>query len=104
MTSRSAARAQLARTFGFPDRYGKNWDALNDSFGDFVGAHSGALIAVVWDHVDAAARLAPATAIEVGWALLMSTSGSPRPLGEAGDRLIELDVFVVGDSDDFDRP
>lgn len=104
MTSRSAAHTELARTFGFPDYYGKNWDAFNDCFGDFVADHSGELVAVVWDHVDVAAHSAPATAIEVGWALLECAAGSMPSLGEGMSWHIAMDVFVVGDDEDFDRP
>jgi ribonuclease inhibitor len=36
---------EAATTFGFPDYYGRNWDAFNDSFGDLdLPLHT----AVVW--------------------------------------------------------
>src|SRR5690349_2331210 len=74
MTTLASAHAELARAFSFPDHYGKNWDAFNDSFGEFVVEHSGEHIAVVWDNIELAARAAPATTIEVGWALLKCSS------------------------------
>ena len=104
MTSRSAAHAELARAFGFPDYYGRNWDAFNDCFGDFVEEHSGELVAVVWDHIDVATRAAPVTAVEVGWALLECAAGSMPSLGEGVDWRIALDVFAVGEGGDFDSP
>ncbi|MFI7599591.1 barstar family protein [Actinoplanes sp. NPDC049681] len=93
MTSRLEAHGEIARTFGFPDHYGRNWDAFEDCFGDFLALHSGELIAIVWDHLDVTAREAPATAAEVGWALL---NGSRQD--------VALDLFGVGEGDDFDCP
>jgi RNAse (barnase) inhibitor barstar len=92
MTSRLRAHLELARAFAFPDYYGGNWDAFDECFDDFIERHSGNLIAVVWDHVDVAARLAPATTVEVGYALLDERTGD-GPV-----------VFALGDADDFDRP
>ena len=74
MTSRTTAHEALARAFGFPDHYGRNWDAFSDCFGDFSAKHSGELLALVWKHADAAASAAPATAIETGAALLEALS------------------------------
>ncbi len=104
MTSRHAAHAELARVFRFPDYYGKNWDAFNDCFGEFVADHSGELVAVVWDHIRVAASAAPATAAEVGWALLDAALGWTAPPGDRAGGYIAMDVFTVGDGDDFDRP
>ncbi|MGY1814349.1 barstar family protein [Blastococcus sp. SYSU D00820] len=97
MTSRPAAHRELARAFAFPEYYGHNWDAFDDCWEDFAMNHSGQLVAVVWDHVDVAARAAPATTVEVGWALLERSATSTG-------RLVAFDVFAVGDGDDFDRP
>ena len=91
MTPRLAAHRELARTFAFPDYYGANWDAFDECFSDFIEQHSGDLVAVVWNHLDVSARLAPATTIEVGCALLNHRAGAP-------------DVFALGDTEDFDRP
>ena len=102
MTSDSAAHAELARGFAFPDYYGENWDAFRDCFRDFVEEHAGELVAVVWEHIEVCARTAPATAIEVGWALLENAEGWAIPSGKGPS--IALDVFVVGEGDDFDRP
>jgi hypothetical protein len=91
MTSRLAAHSELARAFAFPEYCGENWDAFDECFGDFIEQHAGDLVAVVWNHVDVSARLAPATTVEVGRA----------PLDE---RFGPLDVFALGDGDDFHRP
>ena len=91
MTSRSTAHSELARGLAFPDYYGKSWDAFDECFGDFVEQQAGCLTAIVWHDVDIAARLAPATTAEVGWALLDERAGGPV-------------VFGTGDTDDFDRP
>ncbi|CCH86152.1 conserved protein of unknown function [Modestobacter italicus] len=91
MTSRSAAHLELARAFGFPDYYGENWDAFDESFEDVIEQHASGLVAVVWNHMNVSAGLAPATTVEVGCALL-------------DKRATPLDVFAVGDGDDFDRP
>jgi RNAse (barnase) inhibitor barstar len=104
MTSRSAAHGEIARAFGFPDYYGRNWDAFNDCFGDFVEEHSGELIAVVWEHVEITTRAAPATAIEVGWALLEARARSMPSLDNRDTPHIHVDVFAVGEGTDFDHP
>jgi RNAse (barnase) inhibitor barstar len=91
MTSRLAAHSELARAFAFPEYYGENWDAFDECFGDLIEQHAGDLVAVVWNHVDVSARLAPATTVEVGRALL-------------DERFGPLDVFALGDGDDFHRP
>jgi hypothetical protein len=95
--------ASLPVRSGSPDYYGKNRDAFNDCFGDFVTDHSSELIAVVWDHVDVRACAAPATVVGA-WALLECAVGSMPSLGEGVGWHIALDVFVVGDNEDFDRP
>jgi RNAse (barnase) inhibitor barstar len=104
MTSRTAAHAELARAFAFPDYYGDNWDAFDECFGDFAADHPGELIAVVWDHVDVAARMAPATTVEAGWALLERSETVLSAAVEDGGAPVAFDVFAVGAGDDFDRP
>lgn len=92
MTSRHAAHAELARVFGFPDYYGANWDAFNDVMHDVVATHRGERLAVVWHDIEAAAAAAPVTTAEVVWALLEVPPG----------RELVLDLFVIGEGDDFD--
>jgi RNAse (barnase) inhibitor barstar len=104
MTSRTAAHAELARAFAFPDYYGHNWDAFDECFGDFAAERSGELVAVVWDHVDVAARTAPATMVEVGWALLERSTTFLSAAAQDSGAPVGFDVFAVGDGDDFDRP
>ena len=104
MTSRQTAHDEIALAFGFPDYYGHNWDAFNGCLGDFVEEHDGELIAVVWDFMDHAAEAAPATAAEVGWALLESAVSSMPTLAPGTSWRLSMDIFAVGDGDDFDRP
>ena len=94
MTSRPAAHAELARAFRFPEHYGRNWDAFDDSMWDVADAHRGELVAVVWEHLDAAA---PATLVEVGHALLAQQT-------DVESALTAFDVFALGSGADFDRP
>jgi len=103
MTSRLDAHAELARAFDFPDYYGKNWDAFNDCMRDVVHDHDGTRFAVLWRHVEAAASAAPATTVEVGWALLETASGAMPTLRDDDPSRIALDVFCIGDGADFDR-
>jgi hypothetical protein len=102
MTGRAAAHAELAERFDFPDWYGGNWDAFHDCFGAFASANAGARVAVVWQRPDVAAASAPLTAVEVGWALL--TEAFEHRWSTTGRPTIWMDVFAVGDGDDFDRP
>lgn len=102
MASRDAAHAELRRAFDLPDWCGHNWDAFADAFREFVDSHQGVLVAVVWRDVDVAARLAPATATEVGWALIDAAWAYRYPGDPAG--ILEMDVFVLGEGPDFDAP
>lgn len=102
MTSRTTAHAELARAFAFPNYYGGNWDAFDECFADFAADHSGELVALVWDHADIAAHTAPATTVEVGWALLERSTAARLGRGEGTP--VAFDVFALGNGDDFDRP
>ena len=104
MTSRLDAHNALSDAFHFPNYYGRNWDAFNDCFGDYVADHAGALIAVVWRDIEVAARTAPATTAEVGWALLNYADAYQPSLDPAGGPSIWMHVFAVGAGHDFDRP
>lgn len=104
MVSRDAAHEELHRAFDFPDWCGNNWDAFNDCFGHFVHDNDGALLAVVWRDVPAAAAAAPVTTAEVGWALLQCAFGEMPSLGPGATWSITLDVFALGQGPDFDGP
>ncbi|QIG42295.1 barstar family protein [Nocardioides anomalus] len=99
LTSRAAAHAELGRLLAFPDWYGAGWDAFHDCFFGFVSEHADERVAVVWSHLDAAA---PATGVEVGWALL--TAAFEHRWSEQGRPTLWLEVFALGDGPDFDGP
>jgi RNAse (barnase) inhibitor barstar len=102
MTSRSAAHDEIARAFGFGDHYGKNWDAFQDCFGDFLAEHAAGPLAILWHDLAAASAAAPATTAEVAWALLEAQLGV-TPTGE-GSGSGAVDLFVLGSGADFDGP
>ncbi len=104
MASNFEAHSELHRAFGFPDWCGHNWDAFNDCFGDYVEENNGALIAVVWRDIAAAAAAAPATTAEVGWGLLDCKFGHMPTLGPGTEWSLTLDIFALGDGSDFARP
>lgn len=104
MTSRAAAHAVLAEAFGFPDWYGGNWDAFHDGWYGFANEHAEDLVAVVWHDLDLAAAAAPATAAEVGWALMECADGHWPTPGPMPPTTMHLDLFVLGRGEDFDRP
>lgn len=99
LTSRAAAHAELARLLDFPDWYGAGWDAFHDCFHGFVAAHDGERVAVVWRDLAAGA---PATTVEVGWALLHEAF--EHRWSDSGRPTVWLDVFALGEGEDFDRP
>jgi RNAse (barnase) inhibitor barstar len=104
MTSRKAAHAVLGEAFGFPDWYGGNGDAFHDCIYGFASEHERQRVAVLWHHVDAAAKVAPATTVEVGWALIECATGhwpTPDPMPPT---TMQFDFFPIGTGDDFDRP
>ena len=70
MTSQFPTHAELHAAFSFPDWCGHNWDAFNDCFGEYVEENDGALVAVVWRHIEVAAHAGPAATMGVGWGLL----------------------------------
>ncbi|GAA1159399.1 barstar family protein [Ornithinicoccus hortensis] len=104
MTSRGAAHRCLHAAFGFPDWCGENWDAFNDCFGHYVVEHDGQRVAVLWRHIEEAARVAPATVAEMGWGLLACQVGDMPSLGAGNTAAIDLAVFALGRGADFDRP
>ena len=104
MTSQFQAHDELHTAFGFPEWCGHNWDAFNDCFGDYVEEHDGERIAVVWRHIEVAARAAPATTAEVGWGLLDCHFGRTPTLSPGTQWSAKLDIFVVGDGPDFNGP
>jgi RNAse (barnase) inhibitor barstar len=99
LTDRAAAHAHLAEVFGFPDWYGRNWDAFHDCLHDFVAEHDGQRVAVVLRHLEDAA---PVTGVEVGWALL--TEAFEHRWSERGGPTVWMDVFAVGTGPDYDGP
>lgn len=104
MTSRFKAHAELHAAFGFPDWCGHNWDAFNDCFGDYVEENDGARTAVIWRQIEVAARAAPATTAEAGWGLLDCKFGHMPTLAPGSEWSVTMDIFVLGDGSDFDRP
>ena len=104
MTSNFEAHTALHSAFGFPDWCGHNWDAFNDCFGDYVEENDGALIAVVWRDIEVAVRTAPATTAEVGWGLLDCMFGHVPTLAPGTKWSVTMDIFVLGDGPDFERP
>jgi hypothetical protein len=102
MTSSEAAFVELARAFGI--QLGRNRDAFDDWFCDFVEDHEGQRFAVLWSDVEYAASVAPMTTIEVGWALLECAWGHWPNFAPGTDLSIELDIFAVGTGAEFSRP
>lgn len=99
LISRRAAHAVLKEAFAFPDWYGAGWDAFADCFHGFVSAHDGERVAVVWRDLEAGA---PATTVEVGWALL--TAAFEHRWSDRGRPTLWLDVFALGEGPEYDGP
>lgn len=104
MTSRVEAHRLLGEAFDFPSWYGPSWDAFDDCLGQFVLAHDGARVAIIWHHLEEAAAHAPVTVAEVGWALTSAHTGAIPSLGAGSSAAVRFDIFAVGDGEDFDRP
>ncbi|MCA0290790.1 MAG: barstar family protein [Actinobacteria bacterium] len=104
MTTRATTFDELRRAFALAPWCGDNWDAVNDCLGEFVHAHDGQLVAIVWCNQDVAAANAPATSAEVGWALLEVVLGRMPSLGPNCPWRIHADLFLTGQGEDYDRP
>lgn len=104
MTSNDAAHETLQKAFGFPDWYGRNWDAFSDCFEDFAQENVGRCVAVVWRDIETAGRLAPATTAEVGWGLLDCVFGGSVKGDPPAGHLLTIDIFAIGDGPDFETP
>ncbi|MXG88107.1 barstar family protein [Nocardioides flavescens] len=102
VVDRASAHAQLASLLDFPDWYGASWDAFADCVHGFVSDHDGARVALVWHDLDVSARQAPATTLELGWALL--DAAFTHRWSETGRPTFWLDVFGLGSGSDFDGP
>lgn len=104
ITSRSTLHEVLGEAFGFPDWYGNSWDAFHDCWYGFASEHENDLVAVVWHDLDRTAAAAPATAAELGWALMECADGHWPTPDPGPPTTMHLDLFVLGHGDDFDRP
>lgn len=104
MTTRARAHAHLHEAFSLADWAGPNWDAFNDAFGHWVTAHDGIRLAVIWRDLDVAAAAAPASTAEMMWGLLECKVGDMPTLNPRNTAEITMDLFAVGDGQDFDRP
>ena len=99
------AHAAFAAAFDFPaGQHGTSWDSFNGWFREFVERHDGERVAVLWDHLAAAAGAAPGTTAEVAWALLDSRFRYLPRLASGCPWSIEMNVFTLGEGDEFDRP
>jgi RNAse (barnase) inhibitor barstar len=54
-----------SRAFGFPDYFGRNWDALADSLGDVEGKRGTVVVWDGWNAFAAADEKSFATALEI---------------------------------------
>ncbi|GAA1737356.1 barstar family protein [Aeromicrobium alkaliterrae] len=104
MKSSEAAHEVLQKAFGFPDWYGRNWDAFSDCFEDFAGENVGKRVAIVWRDIETAGRVDPATTAEVGWGLLDCAFRSSERSGRGDGDSIVVDVFAIGGGDEFASP
>jgi hypothetical protein len=105
MTSMAGAHAELAAAFEFPaGLHGTSWDSFDDWFSEFAERHDGERVAVLWHHVAEAAAGAPATTAEVGWALLGARFRYQPSLVPDRPWSLEMNVFALGEGEEFDRP
>jgi RNAse (barnase) inhibitor barstar len=98
MTDDRSLHAELAREFGFPDYYGHNWDAFNDSWAEIEPALPSPA-AILWHEADAtaAAALKPYTEAVV---VLLDAFEAVRRRKPAK----QLELFLFGDGEQFPRP
>jgi RNAse (barnase) inhibitor barstar len=98
MSDAHSLHAELAREFGFPDYYGHNWDAFNDSFGD-IEPSLPSPAAILWHHADVAAAGALKPYAECIHMLMRASEGM-----SAASEPKQLDLFLFGDGKQFPRP
>jgi RNAse (barnase) inhibitor barstar len=96
MTDAHSLHAELSREFGFPDYYGHNWDAFNDSWGD-VEPSLPSPAAILWHHADVAAAAGLQLYSEC---ISMLTRASE----EMSARSKQMVLFLFGDGEQFPRP
>jgi RNAse (barnase) inhibitor barstar len=83
----------FASVFAFPEYFGKNWDAFNDSFGDFCFGRTGP-IAVIWRDSDVTFRQTPTAFLESVvhlHAISQSARWATQPL--------QIEMFYLGRSE-----
>jgi RNAse (barnase) inhibitor barstar len=86
---------EAARALGFPEYFGRNWDAFNDGLGDLVfGATE--RIAVLWR--DADRSLAADAQTVLGATSAFDAVGSP---GSEDEDPAQLEVFLFGSGPGF---
>lgn len=104
ITTQVSAHDELALTFGFPDYYGRNWAAFNDSVSDFAKARAGGRVAVFWRDIAATGREAPDVTAELGWALLGLRDAWAARSDATDDVWVQFELFAVGRGEEFCRP
>jgi RNAse (barnase) inhibitor barstar len=85
---------ELARTFGFPDYYGANWDAFNDCFDDPELPHRSALL---WRGVE---RLAASDLKAFAEAVVVLSEAAESVERDAR----QVALFLLGTGNGFRRP
>jgi len=90
--------SEFAATLGFPDYFGKNWDAFYDCMGDF-DADGASAVAIVWDKSTSTISKNLYTFVRCLSALVELPNdyrGDPDPEG-----INQFEVFFIGDGDQF---
>jgi RNAse (barnase) inhibitor barstar len=90
----NSLHSELARTFSFPDYYGRNWDAFNDCFDDPALPRRSALL---WTHAEQLAQ-----------ADLKAFAEAVAVFREAADALSrdgrQFELMLLGTGPGFRRP
>jgi RNAse (barnase) inhibitor barstar len=95
---RDSFHEEAARTFGFPDWYGRGWDALNDVFRDVAFTHPAAII---WNDADQSAAADLKTFAEAAHVLYHDARHFKNL--ETGKH-VQIALFYTGRAPHFTRP
>jgi RNAse (barnase) inhibitor barstar len=84
---------EIARAFGLPDSFGRNWDALADALSD-LEEHAAPRLAVLWVDADASLR----ADLQAFLSAIVALAAAAEDLATADDpdRAKQLEVFVLG--------
>jgi RNAse (barnase) inhibitor barstar len=92
--------SEIAPALGFPDYFGRNWNAFNDSFGD-ITCDPEKRLAIVWKQASVCLKANLHDFLGIVHRLLNAAFGAR--FGDAENEGIQVEVFLLGEAPEFNK-